>query len=470
MFRKYLFSAAALATSIAFPAISNAQPGVNLPGAGAVQGGMAGASTAAPIDAIGALFWNPAAIGRLGRQEVSIGGAFVYPDISVSSSLPSLRGGVAAGTTRSDNGFPLVPSIGMVFQLEEGSPLTLGFGLLALGGGGVNFPGDANNPILAPTGPLNQLVLGPVFSNIQILQMNPTASYQVNDRLVLGAGPTVDITSASFDEAFFGPINRVPGAPNNFSSATNSRPYWGGGGRVGLVYSMTDAFDAGFGYTTKQWLETWKFNARDNLGNAQTLSLKASLPAIYSLGFAYRGIERLTLALDLRYFDYKNTELFGVSTADGGLGWDSAFATAIGANYQLTDRLAVRAGYQHNTNPLENTSTLFNIQAPAIIQDTFTLGATMALTESVSFSLGYAYGFQNSITGTARQFPNANISFDASSHSLLFNMQVKFGGGCAKHSCPAATYESLTPTAQLLPPVAGGDTARDGVAANPTTR
>lgn len=412
------------------PGAATAQPGVYLPGAGAVNAGMAGVSTATPIDALGALYWNPAAIGRLGRNEASIGGAFIYPDISVSSSRPApLQGTVLSGRTRSDNGFPLVPSIGVVSKLDPESDVTYGLGLIALGGGGVNFPGDANNPILAPTGPFGQFAIGPIFSNMQFFQLTPTASYQVTDRLVVGVGPTVDIATVSLDPAFFAPPNRIPGFPNTFLAATNARPYWGGGVRAGLVYSVTDTLDVGFGYTSPQWMETWRFNSRDNLGNAQTLSLKASLPAIYSWGVAWRGIDRLTLGTDLRYFDYKHTDLFGTAVADGGLGWDSALAVAVGGNYQLTDRVAVRGGYQYNTNPLENTRTLFNVQSPAIIQHTISVGSTVRMTDAMALSLGYAYGFHNTVTGRPALVPATAVSLDAASHSLLFNLQIQFGGG-----------------------------------------
>ncbi len=449
---------AAVFALAALPSLASAQPGVYLPGAGAVNGGMAGVSTATPIDALGALNWNPAAIGRLGRNEASIGGAFVYPDLHVSSSRPQLDGRVLSGRTRSDNGFPLVPSMGVVSKLDDESPITFGLGLMALGGGGVNFPGDANNPILSPTGPAGQFVLGPTYANMQLLQLNPTVSYQVTDRLVVGVGPTVDIALVSFNPAYFAPPNRIPGMPNTFPTATSSRPFWGGGVRAGLVYSLTDTLDVGFGYTSPQWMETWKFFSRDNLGNPQTVYLKATLPAIYSWGIAWRGIDRLTLGVDMRYFDYKSTDLFGTPTSQGGLGWDSAFAVAVGGNYQLTKRIAVRAGYQYNTNPLESTRALFNIQSPAIIQHTIALGTTLNLTDAMSMSLGYAYGFKNSITGVADRIPNTSVGLEASSHSLLFNLQIKFGGGWGrKGKCgpacedAAAQNQALAQTAPSTP-------------------
>lgn len=444
----------AVLLTVAVPSLSLAQPGVYLPGAGAVHAGMAGVSTATPMDALGALYWNPAAIGRLGRNEASIGGSFIYPELSVTSSRPRpLVGDVISGRTRSDNGFPLVPSLGVVSKLDDESPFTFGMGLIAFGSG-VNYPGDPNNPVLSPTGPLGQVVLGPVFSNMQVIQLNPTVSYQLTERLVVGAGPTVDITTVSFDPAFFAQPNRVILGPNSFPSATNARPYWGGGFRVGAVYSLTETLDVGFGYTSPQWLETWRFNARDNFGNPQTLSLQASLPAIYSWGLAWRGIDRLTLGVDMRYFDYKNAQMFGTPTDQGGLGWEGSFAVAVGGNYQLTDRVAVRAGYQYNTNPLENTRALFNIQSPAIIQHAVTVGTTLRLTENLFTSIGYGYGFQNSISGQLAQAPNTRVQLDAAGHQLLFGLQIKFGNPWGRKACPApCDAPACGPTAGPAPVV-----------------
>ena len=432
-FRNVLY---ACLIAFGLPTIANAQ-GVYLPGGGAVHGGMAGVSTATPLDAIGALYWNPAAIGRLGHSEASIGGAFIYPDVSVSSSLPS----GASGRTRSDTGMGLTSNIGIVNQ-EAGSPWTLGLGINVLGGGGVNFPGNVNNPIVAPVGPLGNNILGPIYSSMALYQISPTIAYKVNDRLVVGVGPTIDITTVSFDPAFFASPNGGAIGLGSFPTATHSRPDWGGGFRAGLVYSLTDTLDTGFGYTSPQWLEPWKFYARDQFGFPRTLLLQAQLPAIYSWGIAYRGIDKLTVGVDLRYFDYKNTDLFGVPVRNGGLGWDSVFAVAIGANYQLMDRVAVRAGYQYNTNPLANTSTLFNVQSPAIIQNLISLGSTVDLSESVSLSMGYAYGFKNTITGTARELPGASIQTSAASHSILFNLQIKYGSRGRKSGCDAGS----TPT------------------------
>src|SRR5262249_29480425 len=156
-------------------------------------------------------------------------------------------------------------------------------------------------------------------------------SFQVTDKLAIGAGPVLDYTMVSFDPAFFARPDDANGdGIFTFPTGTHTRPFWGGGFKAGLFYHLTQSLDMGFGYTSQQWLETWYFNARDELGNPRQLRLRASLPAVYSWGIGYHGIERLTLATDLRYIDYKNTQLFGVPVINGGLGWQNVFAVAVG--------------------------------------------------------------------------------------------------------------------------------------------
>src|SRR5262245_30655415 len=98
----------AVAVALLAPTVVSAQ-GVYLPGGGAAHVSMGGASSATPIDAIGALYWNPAAIGRLGRSEVEIGGAFLFPKFRLDSTSPL---GLRSGGTNSDSGTGVTSNVG----------------------------------------------------------------------------------------------------------------------------------------------------------------------------------------------------------------------------------------------------------------------------------------------------------------------------------------------------------------------
>jgi hypothetical protein len=115
------------------------------------------------------------------------------------------------------------------------------------------------------------------------------------------------------------------------------------------------------------------------------------------------------------------------------------FAVAVGAQYQATDRLVLRSGYLYNTNPIRNEATLFNVQAPGIITNTITLGASYDLTENVTFSLTWMHGFRNSVEGPIIQVPNSSVRLDAQLDTLWAGFNVKFDGSRRKGPAPAAS-------------------------------
>src|SRR5262249_11284793 len=277
----------------------------------------------------------------------------------------------------------LVPTtgLGLVYRGEE-SKLTYGLGIATLAAGGINFPGNnaGGNPLFAPTGPLGPVILGPPASSLLVLAIEPTASYQLPDKLAVGFGPMVDVSVVSFDPAFFGPLS-APNSPfpppfgpaSSFPTGSHSRPFWGGGFRFGTTYKIADHLVAGFSYISPQWFETWRFNARDANGNPITFSTGFSLPQIYSAGLAY-DTERLLVTADLRWFDYRTTQLLGQPPSDGGANWDSIWSVALGARYKLSDRMSVQAGYVFNENPISSNLALFSTQLPVITMHTLSLG------------------------------------------------------------------------------------------------
>ena len=82
--------------------------GLILAGAGPVHRSMAGVSVAAPVDALGANYWNPAAISGLPHSEVGFAGEFVYADAHLGSSAPRLG---RQGLTRSDSGLGVLSGV-----------------------------------------------------------------------------------------------------------------------------------------------------------------------------------------------------------------------------------------------------------------------------------------------------------------------------------------------------------------------
>src|SRR6516164_4620872 len=96
--------------------------GFVLAGAGPVNRSMGGASTAAPLDATGAIYWNPATLAGLPRSEIDFGLELLYTTAYLSSEVgpnsfgPGTPPVPLAGSTRGDGGvFPL-PSFGFSYH------------------------------------------------------------------------------------------------------------------------------------------------------------------------------------------------------------------------------------------------------------------------------------------------------------------------------------------------------------------
>jgi len=415
--------------------------GIIQPGAGAVHRSMGGASTAAGADALGALYWNPAAISGLSQSEVVIGGDVIAPEIRLGSRIPAGAFGplgpatTLQGLTTSDSGISMTSGLGLVYRDSE-SPLTFGVALTTLAGGSVNFPGDPGNPILAPVGPFQQFVLGPQAASLLVLGIMPTASYQVNDRLAVGFSPIIDVSIVSFDPAFFGPTNDANGdGLRSFPTGSHSRPFWGGGFRLGATYKVTDNLTAGVSYISPQWFETWRFNARNEVGVPFSYTTQFSLPQTISAGVSYTGIDRLMLNADVRHMDYSTTKLLGQPVVQGGANWRGVWVGALGARYQLSERLSVQAGYQYNENPIRSQLALFNTQLPALTQHVVSVGSYFQWNESLGLSLAYSHGFKNDVTGGVFPLVGTSTTIEAEYDAITFGIHVKFGPTKCREAC-----------------------------------
>jgi long-chain fatty acid transport protein len=438
--------------------LSSHGQGIIVPSAGPINSAMAGASTAAPVD-FGGSYWNPAILSGLDKQEFLLGSALALPSIHLQSEVPAgAVGGLFPptnrfGEARSDSGVASGLATGFSFRLTDDSPLTMGLGVFGVVGGGVNFNGTYQVPILTPRQPPNYVGVGPIYSNVSILGINPMASYQLTDRLAIGAGPIITAGTPSFNPAFFAPGPKGPLGLPTFPAATNARPYWGGGFQVGLLYELNERWNFGFSYKSPIWQERWDFNAANPNLSPRRIGIQASLPEILSWGVAYKGLPRTLIDVDFRYVDYADTSLFGTKVVDGGLGWQSVFVVAVGTQYQATDRFTLRAGYLYNMNPIRDVTTLFNAQAPGIITNTLTLGASYDINENVTASIAWMHGFRNSIEGPILQIPNSTVRLDAQVDTLWAGVNIKFGG--SKRKAAAAATSSGSPV--IPPPATWGE-------------
>ena len=419
----------------------HAQYGVALSGGGPVNRSMAGTSTAAPIDAIGALFWNPATMSGLKHSELEAGfeALMAYP--TVSSSLPASSFGSGlppiplAGKSKSDNATVLLPNVGLVHQVED-TNLTLGFGLLTAAGFTTNYPASslanplAANPILTAQ-PKRGFGLGSISAEFQLYQITPSASLQLTDHIAVGGGPVLDFASLHADPFFF----TTPNIDGTYPSGEHSPFSLGAGAQAG-VYVTTDAcWNFGASLKTRQWMEKFRYNTTDATGGPREAVKRFDFPMIASVGASYTGFDNLVLAADARLINYKDTAGFdqvGFSP-DGsvrGIGWNNCYAFSMGAQYQATECLSVRLGYSYNTNPEPDRAAEFNIAAPTIVEHTVYVGGSWQMSRSLLVSATYIHAFENSIEGQFQTplgaIPNSSIKNTVSADAIALGFTVRY--------------------------------------------
>jgi long-chain fatty acid transport protein len=427
------------ALGVALSARQAIAQGVALPAAGAINQSMGGAAVAAPLDAMGALYWNPAGISGLECSEMSFGLGLLLPTTDLSSSLAagSLAQGFPPiglqGSNRSNAGVCPLPTAAYVQKLED-SDLTFGVGMFGIGGFSTNYPASASNPLLMPPPP-NGLGVGHIYAHLEILQVVPTVAYQLTDRLSIGVSPTIDIARLAIDPAFFSAPDdgNLDGFPT-YPSGTATSYAWGAGIHVGLFYKAP-YWNLGFSLKSPQWFEDFRANSSDEIGQPRVLKSEFDFPMIASWGVAYTGFERWVLASDFRYFDYRNTNGFRSAGFNGdgsvtGLGWKNIFGMASGAQYQATDCWFLRMGYAYNQDPVGNEAAFFNVASPLITQHVLSVGSSYRFTHNCMFSISYSHAFQNRVTGPietpAGPIPGSSVTNSTSADLLYTGLSVFF--------------------------------------------
>lgn len=416
---------------LVLPGAIHAQ-GIAVSGAGPINRAMGGASTAAPIDAAGALLWNPASLSGLESSEISFGMELLLPTESLASTI-----GPYSGSTTGEPGVMPIPMMAWVHKSPD-SPLSYGLGIFGIAGVATNYsasPDLQTNPLLSPPPP-NGIGVGQLHSQAQFLQIVPTLSYALTEKFSIGVAPTVDLASMVVDPLFLASPNNVQGYAQK-PPCGGTRYTWGGGFQVGVYYVTDHNWQYGFTFKSTQWCEPFRFNTVDAQGHPRHETARFDFPMVLSWGVAYTGFEKWLLACDVRYFDYKNAAGFGdpaAFDANGkvlGLGWASVFSVHTGVQYRASDRLFLRLGYQFHDDPIASEDAFFNIASPLIVQHIASTGITWQFTDCLSMSLAYLHGFDRQSTGvvyspTLGPIPGSSVTNSVSTDSVAMGVNLRY--------------------------------------------
>jgi long-chain fatty acid transport protein len=396
------FNGTLLATLVAtatLPATVLATDGYFSHGYGMKAKGMAGVSAARTDDTFGGA--NNPAQGVFVGDRFDVGIDWFSPVRSVErsgASIPPLNGKVDSGRENF-----AIPEFGYNKMINS----SMSLGLTVYGNGGMNtaYP-QGNFQCPTPTGTFvagNALCgQGKLGVDLTQLIIAPTLAYKIAPSHALGIAPLFGYQRFKIDGVqLFGQLSGSPSnvTNNDYDSAT------GYGVRLGYLGKVSDAISIGAAYATK--MKMGKFDKYKGLF-AQDGGF--DMPEHYSVGVMIRATPALSFGLDYKRINYNDVNAVGnpstnqapLGASNGpGFGWQNIDVWKLGVEYALSSALTVRAGYGKSDNPILARDVTFNILAPGVVQDHYTLGLTYALNRNSEITVAYMHAAKQSVSGSS---------------------------------------------------------------------
>lgn len=384
---RHLLSFPLLAALAAAPAF--ATNGYLQHGYGVKSQGMAGVGIALPQDGLAAAT-NPAGTAFVGNR-VDVGAVWFRPSrgAEISGNGAGLDGRYDGNDTR--NFF--IPELGYVRQFGG----DYAFGVAVYGNGGMNTD-YSRNPFRSFGAQGNAGIdLAQVF-------VSPSLAWRITPDHAVGVA--VNLAWQQFKAKGIQPFAGFSAAPGQVSDQGRDDAT-GWGLRLGYTGRLSPTLTVGL-----TWASKTRMGDFDKYRGLFAEGGGFDVPENYGAGLAWQATRALTLAADVQRIEYSGVPSVGRSLAplfagnplgsdDGpGFGWRDVTVWKLGASYDWSDDLTLRAGYSHVSAPVPAGQTLLNILAPGVVRDHASVGATWK-TAGGELSLSYTRAFRETVRGSA---------------------------------------------------------------------
>lgn len=329
------------------------------------------------------IYFNPAGMTRLQGIQTQVGVHLIMPNSDItdtgSSAPPTATLGGSAGNpyepTPVPNGF-------VSYQINDN--LWAGVGITAPFGLGSDYGTSWFGRFDSTK------------TELEVIDIQPTIAYKMNDKLSLGVG--VNIQKAEADLR-----NRVMiGAATEANSQLKGDD-WGFGYSFGLQYQPWESTVFGVNYKSEvhQNLDgriqvTTLAGAVVGAGTTSTPgSAKLTTPDHLTMGVAHKLNDKLTLQGQAIWFGWNNFDNItafrntGAQASRVEQNYQTTWAFALGAEYEASDAWTFRGGVQFDETP--TTDEYRTSRTPDGDRTWASLGATYGLTDHIDLDMAATY-------------------------------------------------------------------------------
>jgi len=336
---------------------------------------------------------------------------------------------VNPGTVESENDFFLIPHGAINWVLTDKTT----FGLAIYGNGGMNseYKGGSATTLDPATGAIGVLpgTFGAGTAGINLEQMffNFNSAYKLSPRHALGG--SLILVGQRFRAMGVEGFGGFSVDPANMSNNVHSIS-WGFGAKLGYQGEVADGVRVGISYQTKVSMGEF-----DEYKGLFAEGGDFDIPSTYTLGASFDVGKTGVIVADYQRINYTDVKSLSnpiskltsggcldslngailagtfpasfplasgatcLGGADGaGFGWEDIGIFKLGYQWNMAN-IDWRVGYSHSDQAIPESETLFNILAPATIQDHVTAGMTLPVGKSQEFNLALMYGMKESVKG-----------------------------------------------------------------------
>lgn len=351
---------------------------------------------------------NPAALKGVEGGEISSGLAFISAtaDATTDASLPGFT------STDDPNEIGLVPSLIAGYRVSPEA--VIGIAVDAPFGLATEYSKDFVGSFDG------------VRSELTTITVTPMASYSITPTLTLGAGVSFQYADAELQ-------SRVAGGPSGVANVSGDG--FDIGFTVGLLYEPLPGTKLGLNYQSG-FEHTLEGNFSDNFPGVGGRSGEArfDLPAVASFGVIQSITDDVRVMAEFEWTGWSaydrvliTDKATGAVVQDDPQNYDDSIMVSFGAEYDWSDRLAVRAGVGFDETPTNDEFR--TVRTPDSNRYWLSAGASYEITERIGLDLGYTLILMEDTVVTLRNGPTAGAVVDYEDgmvHLLAANLRYAF--------------------------------------------
>ena len=333
--------------------------------------GMGHASTGL-ANSVETLFFNPAGLTTIDQNSLSFG----INAVSAENNYQNLDLGVRASTDS-----PIGTPINLYWAKPLNDKSAVGVGIYTPYGSKVEWPTDWAGSHL-----VNSI-------DLQVISIQPTYAYQLNDTVSLGAGLVIALGSIDFNRNLTDSLTNANGDRANVTLSDSGITEFGV--NLGALFVLNNKTKIGINYRNEITMESDGDAVFRNVpGPLSTTFVNGGynaelpLPAELTLGLSYQYSDRLTLVADYNYtywdaYEALDIDFSNAATPDSNnpRNYKNNSIYRFGFEYLYSDKFTLRAGFYYDESPIRDG--FFAPETPRGDQSGITGGLTYKLKDNV---------------------------------------------------------------------------------------